>query len=174
MIIQILKHTPPWVLVLFFVLLYLGYLQSKTRSVPKWRLAALPLVFLFLALSGVISASGASPTGVAAWAVAVVAALLLNQVLRYPRGVVYQPDTKLFIVPGSWVSLVLMMAIFFTKYAAAVAGALIRNPSFRQTAIFNAVPALIYGFLSGMFLARTLCIWRYGDSEGRTDAFSRH
>lgn len=159
MFVQILKHTPPWVFVLFFTLLYLGYEQSNTRSVPKGRLAVLPLAMVGLSLYGVVSAFGASLVGIASWSVALVLAVLWNHVLQQPKGVEYLSGAGRFIVPGSWLPLGLMMAIFFTKYAAAVA--LARIPSLRETAIFIIITSLAYGFLSGIFFARTLYTWRF-------------
>ena len=43
---QILTHTPLWVFGLFFGLVYLGYLQSRTRQVSRGRLIVLPLAML--------------------------------------------------------------------------------------------------------------------------------
>lgn len=156
-IVEILKNTPSWVFVLFFVLLYLGYGYSKTRAVPVGRLFALPLAMVGLSLYGVWSAFGANLAGFAAWTGGIVLALLLNLVIKLPKGVDYAPAEKEYIIPGSWFPLSLMMAIFFTKYAVAVA--LARHPSLREAATFITTVTLGYGFLSGVFLSRALHAW---------------
>lgn len=160
MILQILKHTPAWVFVLFVALLHLGYIQSKTRSVTKSRLAVLPLAMVGLSLYGVISAFGANVIGVASWTIAMALAVLVNTFLRQPQGVVYVSTAKAFVIPGSWLPLGLMMAIFFIKYAVAVALVRVPAPALRESVTFIALTALAYGFLSGIFFARTLYTWR--------------
>ncbi len=52
---QILTHTPLWVFALFFGLVYLGYLQSRTRQVSRGRLIVLPLAMLAWSLYSVWS-----------------------------------------------------------------------------------------------------------------------
>ena len=156
LIIQILKHTPTWVFGLLLVLVYLGYVQSKTRLVPMQRLSILPAAMLCLSLTGVWSVFGLSLVGFGTWASTIIAIVLVSRSLKQPHGVVYASDTRVFTVPGSWVPFVLMMVIFFTRYVVAVA--LARNPAFRSSVSFVAVASMAYGFGSGMFLARALRI----------------
>jgi hypothetical protein len=156
--VEILKHTPMWVFVLFFLLLVLGYFQSKPRIVSLGRVAVLPVVMIVLSLYGVWSAFGVSVSGIAAWFVGVGFAVFLNQLRTSPQGVAYSRETKSFVIPGSWLPLALMMAIFFTKYAVGVV--LARKLSFGGTPLFIGGVSLIYGFLSGMFFSRVLGLWR--------------
>ena len=65
MIVQILQRTPIWVWPLFAALLYLGYVQSKTRSVSKQRLFALPLALVGLSLYSLFTTFGATRLGFA-------------------------------------------------------------------------------------------------------------
>src|SRR5579862_6922415 len=51
MLLEILKHTPPWVFVLFAALVYLGAMQGRTRQLSLARVAIMPFVLLGLALS---------------------------------------------------------------------------------------------------------------------------
>jgi hypothetical protein len=154
MITQILSHTPLWVFGLFFGLVYLGYLQSRTRRVSRQRLIVLPLIMLGWSLYSVWSTFDTHLTALAAWAcvwsVAVAAGLA-----RAPlQGASYDPDAKQFTVPGSWVPLALMMGIFFFKYAVAVVHAV--RPEVLETTAMMAVVAGIYGLFSGLFMARAL------------------
>ena len=65
---QILTHTPLWVFGLFFGLVYLGYLQSRTRQVSRGRLIVLPLAMLAWSLYSVWSTFAAHLTALAAGA----------------------------------------------------------------------------------------------------------
>ena len=156
MILQILQRTPPWVFVLFVVLLILGALQSRPREVGRARVALMPAVFLPLSLWGVWSAFGPEPFAFGAWLAAVGAAVLINGYARVPRQVSYAPDTRLFHVAGSWIPLAMMMAIFFTRYVIAVSMAM--QPSLKTMPLFAAGVGAAYGLMSGSFLARAVRI----------------
>ena len=158
MLIEIVRRTPSWVFVLFFVLLAAGYFQSKDRTISRNKVSILPLAMIALSFYGVISAFGTAPVGVSSWVLGVVVATWIGARLPTPRGVCFSIETQLFSVPGSWFPLALMMAIFFTKYAVGVILAR-QLPIANEPAFIGAI-GLCYGFLSGLFLARALVIWR--------------
>jgi hypothetical protein len=156
MILQILQRTPPWVFALFAVLLVLGAMQSRTRDIGRARVALMPAIFLPLSLWGIWTAFGPEVFAFAAWLAAVSAAVLINRYARSPRQVSYAPETRLFRVAGSWIPLAMMMAIFFARYAIAVAMAM--QPELKSMPVFVAGAGAIYGLMSGSFLARALRI----------------
>jgi Family of unknown function (DUF6622) len=152
MIVQILQHTPVWVWMLLAALLYFGYLQSRTRAVPKERLFALPAAMLGLSLYSLFATFGATRLGFVAWLAGGILAALLYRVFGRPAGTAYAPDMRVYTVPGSWLPLTLMLAIFVTRYAVAVMIAI--DASLRQASSFVLVAGLVYGFLSCTFTAR--------------------
>ena len=156
MLTLILKNTPAWVFVLFFALLALGYVQSRDRTVSRSRAAITPAALIALSLYGVLSAF--SFFGLAFWLAGAAAAASLGVLFSGQRNVRYSPATKSFFVPGSWVPLALMMAIFFTKYAVAVAQAR-HLPVVNQAAVIVAT-SVCYGVFSGVFFARAAVLWR--------------
>lgn len=158
MLVQILRHTPLWVVGLFFGLAYIGYLQSKTRRVSRYRLALLPIAMLCLSFLGVWSSFGPNLVVFVSWACALLAAITSSLALVPPRSAFYSPESKQFVVPGSWVPLVLMMSIFFTKYAVAIAQSF--NPDFSSSTVLIVAVCAIYGLCSGIFLARALRVVR--------------
>jgi hypothetical protein len=74
MILQILQNTPPWVFALFFVLLLVGGLQTRTRELSLARVALMPAIFLPLSLWGVWNAFGPEAFAFGAWLAAAVGA----------------------------------------------------------------------------------------------------
>jgi len=156
MIPQILQRTPPWVFVVFAVLLILGTLQARTRELGRLRIALMPAIFLPLSLWSIWNAFGSSAMAYGGWLAGVGAALLLNYYTRLPRQVSYSNDTRLFRVEGSWIPLAMMMAIFFARYAIAVATAM--QPALNGMPAFAAAVGFAYGLFSGTFLARALRI----------------
>lgn len=158
MIMQIISHTPIWVFVLFFVLLTLGYQASRPRTLSRGRVAILPVAMMLLSAYGVVSAFGYRATGIAAWVAGMALSVLLNRALQLPRGGRYSATAQSFALPGSWIPLVLMLAIFFTKYTVAVLLSL--HPTLLDHASFVTGVSLAYGVLSGIFFASALTLWR--------------
>ena len=158
MILDILKHTPLWVYGLFVFLVYLGVLQSRTRSFTPVRLGILPAAMLAFSLYGVLSVFGASVPALVAWVVGLAACVWGIVALGFPRNATWSEETRTFTVPGSWLPLVIIMAIFFTRYTVNVSLAL--EPSLKQATGFIPAIGLLYGISSGYFLARALNIQR--------------
>ena len=63
---------------------------------------------------------------------------------------------RTFQLPGSWQPMVLMMAIFCTRYVAGVVLAL--HPELTRDTATAALVASIYGALSGVFIGRMVCM----------------
>jgi len=151
---QILTHTPLWVFVLFFGLVYLGYVQSRTRRVSRNRLIVLPVAMLGWSLYSVWSTFDAHLTALAAWACAWGAVVAIGLARGPSRSASYDAGTAQFTVAGSWVPLALMMGIFFFKYAVAVVHA--TNHGLLDTIVAVVVVAGTYGVFSGLFMARAV------------------
>ena len=154
---QILQRTPPWVYGLFFGLLALGYVQSKSHELSPWRLAVLPVALGALSLAQVGVGFSAQPVGFAAWSAGIGAALLAHRAFGQPNGARWSAASGTFHVPGSWVPLALMMAMFFSRYALAVSLAL--RPGMAHSAAFASAAGFGLGLLSGTFFARALWVW---------------
>jgi hypothetical protein len=158
MLMQILDHTPRWVFVLFAVLLLLGLSQLAGRRASLRRVSLLPIGMGGLSLYGAISAFANQPWVLLGWAVALALATGAVLLRRLPDGTAYDPASRMFALPGSGWPLVLMMAIFATKYVVGVSMAmnlpLALEPSFGWTI------ASLYGALSGVFLGRAARLWR--------------
>lgn len=166
MILEILRRTPVWVLPLFLLLLYLGFTQSRRRSVTPARLAILPVAMPVLSLVGLSSVFGASAVALGCWSAALLAAAWSVEAAGIPKGVSIAPETGAFIVPGSWWPLSLIMVIFFTRYAVAVA--LARDASLSSLVPFAALVSATYGLSSGYFVGRAVHIWRSAKPAGAT------
>ena len=163
MLIEILKRTPPWVFVLFFILVTLGYLQSKDRTASRGRVSILPLAMVALSFFSVLSAFGVVAAGLGFWALGVAIAIAVGVKLGEPRGVGFSSDTQSFFIPGSWLPLAFMMAIFFTRYAVGVV--LARHLPVAGETAFVASVSLAYGIFSGSFIARALVIRRSASGQ---------
>jgi hypothetical protein len=158
MLNQIFSNTPRWVWVLLLALLGLGLSQAVTRTASLRRITVLPLVMTGLSLFGTVTVFGADPQLLLVWLVSggLMAALLLQRSL--PVSARYSAQTRLFILPGSWVPLLLILGIFVTKYFVGVATAM--QPALARDPVFALTFSALYGAFGGIFLARAARLWR--------------
>ncbi len=151
---------PPWVPVLFLVLVFLGYRQSLPHTVKPATRVAVALAMLGLSLHGVLSAFRSEPLALLAWAAGYGASLSLG-VPRFGAGLA-TVGTRVR-VPGSWVPLALVLGIFTAKFALGFATAT-HAPVLHQLG-FVIVMSLALGGLSGGFGARAVAVHRCAASS---------
>ena len=155
---QIISHTPTWVFVIFFVLLALGLMQSKEREVKVFTVFILPIAMLAFSIFGVYSAVDISLLTVGLWGLGLLATLFIGIKLAYPKLVCFSSQNNQLTIPGSWVPLILMMAIFMTKFF--VGFAMARDLPIIDEIIFMALLSLLYGVFSGIFLSRGFVMFK--------------
>ena len=160
-IVDIVRQTPTWVTALLGGLLVLGISASRDRDVHIGRLLLMPLAMGAMALWGVESAfngTGRLPELLAVWAAGYAALLALGLRLPVPAGVRYSAAQRSFHLPGSWLPMGLILAVFLLKYAIGVQLAM--EPTIATHPGFAYPVAAVYGLLSGIFAARTLRVLR--------------
>lgn len=159
MIIEILAHTPLWVWVLFALFISRGIAATRERDTPVWALIVLPVVLLAMSIQGMLGHYGLALVPCAIWLAAGLCGGALGFRLVNASAVALgQRGVKL---QGSWFPLVLVVAVFLTKYVTEVMIAMHPEVMLQQNAVY-AVCA-IYGFLTGFFLGRlgrTLQLYR--------------
>ena len=158
MLIEILSHTPLWVWALLALMLSLGLWQRRDRRVRRGALLGLPLALLALGLTTLAPGFLAQPVAAGLWLGAIAAFAALGQRLPRPAAARWLADEQKLFLPGSWLPLVLIVAIFSLRYAAGVGLAL--NPTWRALALVQWPLALLLGALSGFFLGRALGLMR--------------
>lgn len=157
MLIEILTHTPLWVFGLFVLLVYLGWQQSRERVVNQYVIFLLPIGMVALSYAGMLSSFGSHILPLTLWLVSLVIILFIFVMCLSVKGVTYDRSQGKYTIQGSWLPFVLMMAIFFTKYAVGVMSAL--SPDIVDNQIFVVLCSVLYGLFSGIFLARAYSIW---------------
>lgn len=161
---DIVLRTPAWVGGLLVFLLLLGFSAVRTRRLPRTRLVLLPLAMTGLALWGVVSAFGGTRSLpallalLALWLLCAALVLLSQRGRSAPPGTRFDPASRSFELPGSWVPMALILAVFLMKYGIGVQLAL--EPQLGQDLAFALGVTALYGALSGLFAARTLRVLR--------------
>ncbi|WP_306395510.1 DUF6622 family protein [Telluria beijingensis] len=149
--IQILSHTPLYVWAILAFLVWRGVVEMREREIALSRMAVLPLVMLVLSLHDIALKLGLGPASLGAWFAGCLIMVAPAWKLGSTRiAAVTAPGHVL--VRGSVLPLLVMMAIFGTKYATSVMLAL-------QPAAVQQVKLAIcglYGVFSGWFIGRLL------------------
>lgn len=160
MIVPVLRHTPPWVWGLLAALVWLGLSQARARSVGLARVTLMPLAMTVLSIWSTASAFGKSSMFgyvMLAWMVAAAVALSLTAPVAPAPGTGYDPDTRRFNLPGSWVPMALMLGIFLTKYVVGVETSM--QPALVRDGYYTLVVGALYGLFSGLFAGRAIQLW---------------
>ncbi|WP_291010503.1 DUF6622 family protein [Hydrogenophaga sp.] len=158
---RILQGTPAWVWGLLAALMALGLSQTLARQASTARVLALPAAMSVLSLVGVVSAfssSGRLGATLVAWLASAAAVMFVLRHLKPARHARFDPQARRFHLPGSWLPLVLIAAIFSLKYMVGIELAL--QPQTAQQPTFALTVCAVYGALTGIFAARALALWR--------------
>jgi hypothetical protein len=145
-LVEIVTRTPLWVWPLMLLVLWLGWRGLRPRVVSPARLAILPLVGLGTSLSG-IAQSAQSALALAAWAVALLAALPLGYALARRRPVRLLEDGRLAIA-GGWFGLGFGVSIFVVRYALGVLSGVM--PHLRSEMAWVCLSGAIGGVITGI------------------------
>jgi len=156
MLLQIVQHTPVWVWGLLAALVAYGWSQTRPREMSVTRVTVVPLVLLALSFAGVVSTFAHATVAILAWGAGVGAAIALGRRFVKVRGANWSAETGLLHVPGSWLPMTLMVALFLIKYGVGVTLAM--NHTMAGSTVFGACCGLAYGSFSGLFAARALAL----------------
>ena len=159
-ILDILRHTPVWVWALLAGLIALGLSQAVPRRVGPTRAALPPLAMLgwSLANAGLRFDSSLAALALPAWALGAAATSVIVARLPLPPGTRRAAQSGHLHVPGSWVPLVLILAMFALGFTLGVALAL--HPALRADAPLAGSASLAFGAFSGVFAGRALALLR--------------
>ena len=92
------------------------------------------------------------------WIIGLVITLIIGLKLAYPKFVSFSVQSNKLTIPGSWVPLFFMIAIFFIKYFVGFSAA--RELPLVNEHIFVVLLSLVYGVFSGIFLSRSCVMFK--------------
>jgi len=157
------EHTPWWVFAIFAYLLWKGVQGLRTRTVSLVTLAIMPAFFAALGIYSLFQTLGLNGTAVAIFVAALAAGVGCGFGLSR-LGTVRGSGDRSVEISGSPIPLILMLAIFVSKYA--LGYWLYADPTAPTTLSFLAVDAIVSGFVIGNFLGRYLgIVQRYRQAE---------
>jgi hypothetical protein len=144
---QIVANTPLWVWPLMLFVLWLGWRDLQSRTLPPARLAILPLVSVGTSLAGV--AQSMQPgLAFAGWAVALLTALPLGFAIGGRRAVRLRPEDGRLEVAGGWFALGFGLSIFAVRYALGVLFGVL--PTLRAEPLWICLSGGVGGLVAGI------------------------
>jgi hypothetical protein len=163
MFIEIIKNTPVWVWALLVGLIVLGFSQTRSRKVALRKVVIMPIAMLIFSIVGTVSAFGVSFASVIPWLTAFGGTTALFGMSKAPEGSHFDSKDNLFSVPGSWLPMGIILAIFFSKFV--VGASLAMQPNLQFELNFISAFSLLYGLFSGVFAGRTLRLIRMASAQ---------
>jgi hypothetical protein len=161
MVGTILRNTPTWVWGLLAALVWMGLAQVRDRTAGLVRVSILPFAMTGLSVWGIAGAFGNSPMFgyvMLTWMLVAAIAFAVIGMTSPPKGTTYDAATRTYFLPGSWVPLATILAIFFTRYVVNVDIAM--NPGLTRDGQYTIIVAAMYGLFTGTFLGRGARLWR--------------
>lgn len=149
----ILAHIPTWVWAVLAFIVVMGVLQSRDQLMARARLLILPLAWTAFGAWGVESTFGLSAAPLLAWAAGLGSSLLWVKRSGWPGAARFDGASQRFFVPGSWVPMALMLAIFIGKFALGFSVAM--HPEVLRNAGVALGFSAWFGLISGVFLGRS-------------------
>ena len=155
---QILMYTPRWVFGLLAGLIILGIIQARPRQVPVVAAFIMPVAMMLMSSIGLLMTIGFTWRSVLFWSLGAIVVTTLMAKLIVNSNVTYDQTTRRFGLRGSWIPLLIIMAIFCTRYLLAMCIGM--NLKVVQEFYFVPAMSLILGSLSGYFIAQGVRYFR--------------
>ena len=159
MIQQIISHTPFYVWALLAFLVHRGVVAARDREVSLLKLFIIPVVMLVVSLAGLNGHGLLGPGAWVVWSAGMLAAVAI--IWTTGKGeIVVNRAAGTVLQRGSWTPLVLMVAIFVTKYTVALLS--VMHPELQRQMLFVVAVSGLFGVFNGVFIGRLLrCVAAY-------------
>lgn len=140
---------PWWVPLVFIYCLWIGWECSKERTTSLPIFFIFPIVFISMAFSSLTECARAC---MVSYTASLVAGVLLGWIITSKTPIKINKADTAITVPGSWQVMILVMALFSTKFTFGYLRAL--APTIAQT--FQSFQWIIQGLVSGVLLGKAM------------------
>ena len=149
------SQTPWWVYVLFIYLVQRGISASKTQVVSIKKLTILPLVFVALSIHTLMTSFHVNAMVIGVWLASIILGSIIGWLLICQHQFKIDRKNWLIQLPGSWMTLILILAIFISKYYFSYQ--LGSDPELANQTGFEFSMLGITGICTGLFVGRLVC-----------------
>lgn len=165
-ILTALTHTPTWVYVLFALLIWIGIKASKPRVMPLKKLLILPAIFIYMSTHTLLTSFAIHLFDVSIWMGAILLGMIIGwfEIFRNHARIRVDKQQNLIQVPGSWMTLALIIIIFASKYYFSYE--LDVDPALADQTWFEYSMLSVSGICTGILIGRALCyLYKYQNSS---------
>jgi hypothetical protein len=159
-IISALSHTPIWVYILFVYLMWVSIKATKTRVISLKKVFIIPALFTYMSIHTLITSFDINFFEISTWTCAILFGVIVGclDVLRKVANIKVDKQKHLIQLPGSWVTLILILIIFASKYYFSYELAI--DPALHNQTGFEFGMLAVSGACTGLFIGR-LIIYLY-------------
>lgn len=157
-----LTNTPTWVYLLFAFLIWVGIKASKPRVLPIKKLFILPAVFVYMSTHTLLTSFAIHFIDVSIWAGAIFLGTVIGwfEIFRNHTKIKVDKQQHLIQIPGSWMTLALIIIIFASKYYFSYE--LDVDPALIKQSWFEYSMLSVSGVCTGILIGRALCyLYKY-------------
>jgi hypothetical protein len=153
-IYEFLIHIPWWVYLILVYCIFIGVKSLKTSIIHIRKLFIIPLVFGYLSLHTLLSSFNLDSFVIFIYIISVLVGIGLGVLLLKLSKITVDAKHKLIKVPGSWVTLFLILIIFACKYF--VGHEIATDPQMLSNKPFEIFLLVVSGVTSGIFIGRLI------------------
>lgn len=164
-----LTNTPTWVYLLFAFLIWVGIKASKTRVLPIKKLLILPAIFIYMSTHTLLTSFAIHLIDVSIFAATISLGILIGwfEIYRNRAQIKVDKQQHLIQLPGSWMTLVLIIIIFASKYYFGYEMDV--DPELLDQRWFEYSMLSASGICTGILIGRALCyFYKYQNSSHTT------
>lgn len=151
-----LINTPWWVYVIFFYLLKVGLSARQTREVSLIKLFIVPALMTVLSIETFYQSGDFTLLNTLAWLASIGVGTAFGWWFMRKLAFEIQREQKTVRLPGTWMTLIVLMIIFWSKYAFGYA--LGMEPSLARNLTFTLSMLTVSGLFTGFLLGRVACL----------------
>lgn len=149
---EALRHTPTWVYLVFFYLLFIGIKSLRDRELPFFKIFIVPAIFFYISLSSLLKNFHLESSTILVWIFAIFLGITIGFLQYQKQGVKFLKEKNTFQIPGSYSTLVLFLIIFASKYYFGYG--LARDPALLEQKSFEYSMLGVSGVCTGALLGR--------------------
>jgi hypothetical protein len=155
-IIEFMTQTPWWVYVIFIYLIILGTKALQPRVISLKRMFILPLFFTVWSIYSLYSLFN-SPLDIVYWFFSIILGTAIGWIITAAMEIKADKKKYLILLPGTYSTLILVVLIFGVKYFFGFIYS--SDPLARKNVYIYTADLITSGFITGMFVGKSLCFW---------------
>jgi len=153
--LAVIRGTPIWVWILFAYLLMRGFKATKTRTVLFPKIFVLPAIFATWSLTRLCSQYDLDILYIESYSIAILLGSWISWTLSKKIQIKINRSEKTITIPGTWTTLLLILAVFAVKYSFGCLNAV--YPNLRKEFIYFCITEIVIsGMVTGILLGKVL------------------